>query len=76
MEKGGKLSAALGQLCEAGFVAVDGWESVMGYAFENLVMNNYAELMPSLHCVAAAACNVASQASTREHENNTYNLRQ
>lgn len=100
MEKGGKLSAALGQLCEAGFVALDagrnpetgakirerryrikdnyarfylkyiepskesiddgsysfvslsaldGWESVMGYAFENLVVNNYAELIPPLH---------------------------
>ena len=100
MEKGGKLSSALGQLCEAGFVALDagrnpetgtkirerryrikdnyarfylryiepskemiddgsysfaslsaleGWESVMGFAFENLVVNNYAELIPSLH---------------------------
>ncbi len=100
MEKGGKLSSALGQLCESSFVALDagrnpetgvkirerryrikdnyarfylryiepskemidagsysfatlsaleGWESVMGLAFENLVVNNYAELIPSLH---------------------------
>ena len=100
MEKGGKLSSALSQLCEAGLVALDagrnpetgakirerryrikdnyarfylkyiepskdaiddgsyafvslsaleGWETVMGYAFENLIVNNYAELMPSLH---------------------------
>ena len=100
MEKGGKLSAALVQLCEAGFVALDagrnpetgakirerryrikdnyvrfylkyiepskdaiddgsyafvslaaleGWESVMGLAFENLIVNNYAELIPLLH---------------------------
>lgn len=100
MEKGGKLSSALGQLCESGFVALDagrnpetgarirerryrikdnyarfylkyiepsketiddgsysfvslasldGWESVMGFAFENLVVNNYAELLPLLH---------------------------
>ena len=100
MEKGGKLSSALGQLCEAGFVALDAgrnpetgakirerryrikdnysrfylkyiepskeaiddgsyafvslsalesWESVMGYAFENLIVNNYAELIPALH---------------------------
>ena len=99
MEKGGKLSAALGQLCEAGFVALDagrnpetgakirerryrikdnyarfylkyiepskesiddgsysfvslsaldGWESVMGYAFENLIVNNAVELYPHL----------------------------
>ena len=100
MEKGGKLSSALSQLCEAGLVALDagrnpetgakirerryrikdnyarfylkyiepskdaiddgsyafvslsaleGWETVMGYAFENLIVNNYAELIPSLH---------------------------
>ena len=100
MEKGGKLSSALGQLCEAGLVALDagrnpetgakirerryrikdnyarfylkyiepskdaiddgsyafvslstleGWETVMGYAFENLIVNNYAELIPALH---------------------------
>ena len=100
MEKGGKLSSALGQLCEAGLVALDagrnpetgakirerryrikdnyarfylkyiepakdaiddgsyafaslsaleGWETVMGYSFENLIVNNYAELIPSLH---------------------------
>ena len=100
MEKGGKLSSALSQLCEAGLVALDagrnpetgarirerryrikdnyarfylkyiepskdaiddgsyafvslsaleGWETVMGYAFENLIVNNYVELIPSLH---------------------------
>lgn len=100
MGKGGKLSSALGQLCEAGLVALDagrnpetgakirerryrikdnyarfylkyiepakdaiddgsyafaslsaleGWETVMGYSFENLIVNNYAELIPSLH---------------------------
>ena len=29
--------------------ALDGWESVMGYAFENLVVNNWPELVRPLH---------------------------
>ena len=100
MERGGKLSAALVELEEAGLVgldagknpetgapvrdrryrlkdnyarfylrhiepvkeaidagsyaftsldALDGWESVMGYAFENLVVNNWPELVRPLH---------------------------
>ena len=29
--------------------ALDGWDSVMGLAFENLVVNNYVDLLPLLH---------------------------
>ena len=28
---------------------LDGWDAVMGHAFENLIVNNYAELLPHLH---------------------------
>ena len=28
---------------------LDGWDAVMGLAFENLIVNNYAELLPHLH---------------------------
>lgn len=100
MERGGRVSDALFQLAEAGFVACDaarnpetgakirerryrlrdnysryylkyvervtgaiddgsynfpslsrlnGWNTVMGLQFENLVVNHYAELMPFLH---------------------------
>ena len=28
---------------------LDGWDTVMGLAFENLIVNNYAELLPHLH---------------------------
>lgn len=34
------------------FVALeglDGWDSIMGYQFENLVLNNYAQLLKPLH---------------------------
>ena len=100
VEKGGRISAALLQLVEAGFVSpdagknpetgaavreqryrlkdnyvrfylkfvepaksvidagsyafsgmeqFDGWETVLGLQFENLVLNNYRELLPRLH---------------------------
>ena len=29
--------------------ALDGWEAVMGLQFENLVVNNYVQLLPHLH---------------------------
>lgn len=32
-----------------GLDALDGWASVMGYAFENLVVNNYPDLIAPLH---------------------------
>lgn len=28
---------------------LEGWQSIMGLAFENLVVNNYADLLPHLH---------------------------
>jgi len=32
-----------------GLNSLDGWESIMGYAFENLVVNNYPDLIGPLH---------------------------
>ena len=38
---------------------LEGWNAVMGLAFENLIVNNYVELLPHLHlggaCVTSAA---------------------
>lgn len=110
MERGGKLSSALVELEEAGFVepddgknpatgesarerryrlkdnyarfylryvepvkaeidagaysfaslaALDGWESVMGLAFENLVVNNWPQLLKPLHLDAAQVVSAA-----------------
>ena len=38
-----------GSYAFVGLDALDGWESVMGYAFENLVVNNYPDLIAPLH---------------------------
>ena len=38
-----------GSYAFVGLDALDGWESVMGYAFENLVVNNYPDLIVPLH---------------------------
>ena len=110
MERGGKLSFALVELEEAGFVepddgknpatgeaarerrwrlkdnyarfylryiepvkaeidagaysfaaldALDGWESVMGLAFENLVVNNWPQLLRPLHLASAQVVSAA-----------------
>lgn len=33
----------------SGMDQLDGWETVLGYQFENLVLNNYRDLLPALH---------------------------
>ena len=39
--------------------ALDGWESVMGLAFENLVVNNWLQLLKPLHLDAAQVVSAA-----------------
>ena len=38
---------------------LDGWDSVMGLAFENLVVNNYVDLLPHLHLGGALITSAA-----------------
>lgn len=38
---------------------LDGWQTVMGFAFENLVINNYPELLPHLHLGQALVTSAA-----------------
>lgn len=43
----------------ASLAALDGWNVVMGLAFENLIVNNYAALLPHLHLGAALITSAA-----------------
>lgn len=38
---------------------LEGWQSIMGLAFENLVVNNYADLLPYLHLEGALVTSAA-----------------
>ena len=48
-----------GRFAFGGFDALDGWESVMGLAFENLVLNNWTRLLQPLHLEAAQIMSAA-----------------
>ena len=43
----------------ASLAALDGWETVMGLAFENLVVNNWPQLLKPLHLDAAQVVSAA-----------------
>lgn len=48
-----------GRFAFGGFDALDGWDSIMGLAFENLVLNNWTRLLQSLYLGAAQVTSAA-----------------
>ena len=54
-----KVSIDGGKFPFNGLDRLDGWESVMGLAFENLVVNNWPQLLKPLHLDAAQVVSAA-----------------
>lgn len=48
-----------GRFAFGGFETLDGWETVMGLAFENLVLGNWTQLLEPLHLAAAQVVSAA-----------------